>query len=421
MVYMKYFLIAICFLTTTLHGQVIEKNKLSATQKKETILKDTLLNTIQKLNKQNDQLTFDVKSQSSKIEMLIEKTETNRFDYFKDFIYPILLSIIAAIIFWFVFSFFPESRRRKKIRPKLDLDMYNVYTTLFFIFDLVMRSNNYSPSNFQYRIKGNKLSKEDIDLGLQNKCLNETYLYDNNVNKHLLVIGKSLFESASKIDLIVERLFNFSNYLTADEILLLEKIRKKLQVYELGDYNTNASTVIGGIELKPVNPSISYMSQNFFELYELFIKFQDIVYNNSYLDRDISISKVQHYYYSGQYNKCKNEIANAITKYPMDKSFLDFYSFLSEYNSGQRDISYIKLETILKNKPHLVSSRSFLSDLLQDKRVKELVEKYYTAIEIVELNAVIMNEDLLCQSYIDQANTLLKYYRGKTDNIKQKK
>jgi hypothetical protein len=346
------------------------------------------------------------------------KIKKIKYQYIKDFIFPILLSIIAAIIFWCVFSYYPEKARQNKIRPKLDLDMYYVYANLYSIFDLAMQANYNSPSNFQSKIKGKKLKKEDIELGLQNKCLNETYLYDDNVKYQLLVIGKSLFERANKIDLTVERLFSFSNYLTADEIILLETIRKKLQVYELSDYNRSVTSLLRSPLLKPVNPSLSYMSQNLFELYELFIQLQELVFNNKYSNRNISIGRVKYYYETRQFNKCKKEINRVYTKYPKDKNYLDFYLFLSEYMSGSKEKSYKMLDNIFKNNPHLVSSRGFLDDLLQYKKVIVLIEKYYSENEIDELEAVLNREKLSHRRYIGQAKSLRKYYRNKLEEIK---
>jgi hypothetical protein len=343
-----------------------------------------------------------------------------RFRVFKDFIYPILLSFIAAIIFWTAFSYLPETARQNKIRPKLDLDMYSVYSNLFSILDMIMRPSEHSPSSFQQKIRSGKLAREDIELGLQDKCLNETYLYDTTISRVLQVTGKSLYDRASKIDVTVERIFNFSDYLSAEEILLLEKIRKQLQVHALGDYNSNAAVIIGGKELRPVNPSISYMSQNLFGLYQLFVQLQELVFNNDYTDRDISINKVQYQYYSGQYRKCENEIGKAITEYPRDRTFLEFYFFLCEYMSGRRNDAYLKLETILRDKPDLVSSRGFLEEVILDKNVKTVIEKHYTEKEIGELNTVLQREDLLEKSYIARARSLLKYYQDKTGKIRSK-
>ncbi|AWY01205.1 hypothetical protein A8139_15475 [Marinomonas primoryensis] len=91
---------------------------------------------------------------------------------------PILLSVVAAIVFWLVFSYLPERKRRKKLRPIVELALFDAYKKLFSLFDLVMRHSSHSPSFFQSKIRAGNLSEEDIQLGLQNKCLNESYLYD---------------------------------------------------------------------------------------------------------------------------------------------------------------------------------------------------------------------------------------------------
>ena len=81
---------------------------------------------------------------------------------------PILLSVVAAIIFWLVFSHIPEQKRRKKLRPIVELALFDTYKKLFSLFDLVMRHSSHSPSFFQSQIRAGNLSEEDIKLGLQN-------------------------------------------------------------------------------------------------------------------------------------------------------------------------------------------------------------------------------------------------------------
>lgn len=415
------FILTLAFSINILNGQSLTIDTAKTAQKTLLNQNNSLLVTIDSLKYQNDRLEKQILNQTSKIDTLIQQQSSSEFHYFKDFINPIILSVIAGIIFWLLFSFLPERKRLKKLRPKLDLDIYQAYMNLFFLLDLVMRPNSHSPSDFQQKIKGNKLTKEDLELGLQDKCWNETYLYDNNVNKLLMPIGKSLFDRASEIDLNIENLYSFSNYLTADEIILLEKIRKKLKVYDLNNYSRSAISVIGGMELKPVNPSLSYMAQNLYELYLLFIQLQKLVYDNSYSDRDIFISEVQHYYYTDQFAKCQRVATEGISKYPKDKNFLEFYSFLSEYKLGKTETAYSMLENILKDKPHLVSSRSFLSELLGDKKVSSLIEKIYSEKEVSELKEVLNRESIKEKSYIDQAIKLKQYYADKTEATKAKR
>lgn len=406
--------LTLVFSVAILNGKSLQKDTAKTVQTKLNE-KDTLLQTISFLENKNEQLKTIVENQTCKIDTLKQQRNSSEFNYFKDFINPVLLSVIAGIIFWLIFSLLPERKRMKKIRPKLDLDMYNVYMNLFFLLDLVMRPNCHSPSDFQQKIKGNKLTKEDLELGLQDKCMNETYLYDSNVSKALIVTGKSMFDRAAEIDLNIEHLYSFSNYLTADEIILLERIRKKLQVYDLHDFNRSAVSVIGGVELKPVNPSLSYMAQNIYELYLLYIQLQKLVFNNHYSDRDIFISKVQYYFYTEQFAKCKKKSAEEILKYPKDKHFLEFYSFMSEFKLGKSESAYSMLENLLKEKPHLVSNRSFLSDFLVDKKVSSLLERFYSEKEISELKEVLKRENMKEKIYVERAQKLKKYYTDKAE------
>ena len=99
-----------------------------------------------------------------------------------NFIYPVLLSLISALIFWITFSYYPEKKREKKIRPIVELDLLNIYKSLFSIFDTIMRHQENSPSDYQSVIRSGALSFNDIKLGIQNKCLNSNYLYDENVS-----------------------------------------------------------------------------------------------------------------------------------------------------------------------------------------------------------------------------------------------
>lgn len=221
---------------------------------------------------------------------LINKLRSS--DFFKKHIYSIISSIIAAIIFWGIFSYIPEMSRINKIRAKVDLNMYQVYINMFSLFDQIMRFNNHSPSNYQEKIRGNRLDRSDIELGLQNKCLNEYYLFDININKLLLPIGHNLYDRIKLIDSIIERIFNFSSCLSSDEILLLEGIRTQLHIYDLENYNKKALIVLGDTNFYPVNPSLSYMTDNFYELFQLHIKLQDAVFRNDFENRDLFLIKI---------------------------------------------------------------------------------------------------------------------------------
>jgi hypothetical protein len=256
------------------------------------IILDSLINV-------KNQVKESQRKQEDKIDYLIETSDNPSFAINKDLVYPFILSMLSALLFWLVFSVWPEQRRRNKIRPKLELDIYHIYMDLFTLFDTIMSISRHSPSSYQDKIKGQNLSKEDINLGLQNKCLNETYMFDDKIKFIQMPIGISLKHKAEKIDRAIDRIFDFSQNLSPEEILLLENILKKLQVYS---FTSNAGSEIGVTKFLPVNPSLAYMTNNLFELYQLFGQIEQLVYKNKHRDRNISIQMIQFLFHSKQYS-----------------------------------------------------------------------------------------------------------------------
>lgn len=377
------------------------------------------LNTIELEQLNNREEFLKLEDQLSSVEESIKnvKQEIDNLKpgVFQEFIYPIILSIIAAIIFWFAFSYFPERSRKKKIRSKIEHEIYQVYTRLFSLFDTTMRFNNHSPSNYQPAIRGNKLKPRDIELGLQNKCLNEHYFFDKAIEGRLLPIGKILADIINKIDNSIDRIFDFNMYLSSDEILQLEEIRKKLHVYDLENYDKEAVSKIGSMELYPVNPSISYMRNNLSELYELFKGLQDNIFKNTLKNREIQIYTVQHYYYSEEYEKAIKTIEKGRNQYPKDKGLFTFYEINSLFKLNKKETTYKKIEKAFETKPHLVSNRNFIKELLADEKIKELLDKYFSDKEIQELHAVIAKEKLQEATFVKNAKELEEYYKRKSE------
>lgn len=368
----------------------------------------------------NEQVTKSIESQKSKLEELNKKYISPVRSVFWDFIYPILLSMISAVIFWILFSFCPERARKSKIRIKLDLEIYQVYTNIFALFDIVFKMNNHSPSDYQHQIRGEKLSRRDIEIGLQNKCLNESYFYYPELQQALLPIGKSLYNYIQKIDRIIDRLFNFSMYLLPEEILLLEDIRNKLYTYDLENYERNAISVIGGISFKPINPSLSYMTNNFAELYELYKQLQKIVFKNKFENRNIFVSKVQYLFYSEQYEATIKSVKKNMHKYANDEDFLNWYIFQSLYSLKKQPEAYKLLENLFEKKAHLLSNRNSIKKFLFDSKIQELLNKYYSSKNLIELNNIINEEELIANTFINNAKLLEELYtEKKTENEKK--
>lgn len=340
------------------------------------------------------------------------------------FYYQFFLSIVSAVIFWLVFSYFPEQKKYKSLRPIVELDMYQIYSSLFYLFDLIMSNKYPCPSFYQEKIRGGRLSQSDIKLGLQNKCLNESYLFDPKINTLLMPIGDQIFESSKKIEELIDKIFGFNQFSSPQELLLLEKIRQELKKYDFGEQEVkrNAVSIMGTQQLYPSVPVIYYREENFHSLYELFVELQDIVLNkNKYFDRDIFILKIQYLFYSCQYKQCLKHIERHRNIFPNEMSFYQNYFALCEYALGNKSKFYEIVENLYKDRPHnggLVYSRNFLKDFIEDEKLVNILKKYHTDEEYEYFKATVEKEKEYFVLFVNTNKSLSKYYMDKDNRLK---
>lgn len=288
------------------------------------------------------------------------------FQYFNEnLLLPIILSIIAAIIFWLVFNYFPEKRKFKKIRPKIEFDLFQIHFELVFYFFKLYQISPFRSVENQHKIEAGCLTKNEIELWLQNKCLNDTYKYDSNSNK-LIPIGEELKRIALKYSERLQKLLNFVDYLSVNEILLLQKIEYILFTY---DYESEAVLIVGNTKHYPINPNIAYMSENIFELYQLYIELRKTILDYKLIDRDINkyllpnfeIMKATDFYYCGEYKKCLRYLKGKKSK---ERNWLIFQCQLK---LAKNAVAYNMLRELLNSsKTELVSLRGYLSPFILD-------------------------------------------------------
>jgi len=335
---------------------------------------------------------------------------------------PILLSIIAAVVFWTVFSYLPERKRRKKLRPVVELALFDAYKQLFSLFDLIMRHSNNSPSFYQSEIRSGKLSEDAIALGLQNKCLNESYRYDPHVKDGLLVIGQEILDRSIELDELANKVLSFNTYATAEEILLLEEIREKIRIYHFGErhINRNCETTINGHVHRTVDPSISYRRRNFYEIYRLFGRLQTVVLDSKPIDRDRFIYKMQSLYYSGQYRLCIKLIRSEGRRFENDSALYRNYWALSERGIGHTKSFYKIVEGTYKsrlNNGSLVSSMGTFKGLLGDNKLMEILAQFHSSEDVSALRQSVEQGQKRKEAFEHTNRALKKYFKDKTSSV----
>ncbi len=179
-----------------------------------------------------------------------------------------MLSLISATIFWIIFAEIPILKKKSKIRPIIELDLFHIKNSLFRFFNIIMEHSKTSPSFFGNKIASAKLSKEDIKLGLQNKCLNPSYLFDQNVSKYLLVIGSDIYNILQSIEELINKIVIMKDFANESEIILIEKIRQEIRIFDnnLSEINKSAQTKIGNKIYFPAVSSLYYKGENYYSI-----------------------------------------------------------------------------------------------------------------------------------------------------------
>lgn len=178
----------------------------------------------------------------------------------------IITSLIAAVVFWLFFNVVPFwVFKYSRIRPKVVCDLKDISGTLLHFLEIPFVRSVHSASLYQNEIRSGTLTENDFENALYGKCLSPDRCVQG-FEHRLLPVGNKLNKVAQQLDEKIDRIFRYSDYLRTREVVLLREIGKKIHTHEYEERND----IVDGVVIKTVNPSISYMKRNFYELYNLY-------------------------------------------------------------------------------------------------------------------------------------------------------
>lgn len=342
----------------------------------------------------------------------------------------IVTSLISSIIFFLVFNYIPEKIKYNKIRPRIEVELYELTSLLFHYLEISTQHNLHSPSFFQQEINDGSLTPDDFSIFLYNKCLNESYLYD--VNKDFfLVVGNLLKEQANNISKMIHQIFLNQNYLTPKEYLILEEIDRLLFVYSFDD---SADIRIGNNIYHPANPSIHYMGNNFYRIMKKNCELKECLFSSKLLCHDLShgldfypalkAQQVHILVNKRKYKKAKKIILKLLNKDYKENVKNHLIHTLLYLSIVSKDI--ISAKIILRvimlnpNRLKLLYLRTLYEWVNSIPELEVFLRNLCPKTEVDECCRALKNEKEIHNSFIRQ-NTWLKYYYEKKLNMSQKK
>lgn len=336
--------------------------------------------------------------------------------------YEIIISVVTSLvswfIFWLIFTKIPEIIRYRKVRPVVEYDVNVISMYILFYLQMAFDNRGMRPSVSQNKIKANIFSEEEYDLMLQNKCLNESYLYDENKD-YLIPIRNELDRLSKKIVEEVESWSFYHNFMTCKEIILLKKIKEAITCYS---YNDNAKNEFNDRVFFPFNPNISFMANNFKTINNYFYELNNIIFKYKYLSNDLNrykydliLEKSRVFYEQGMYKKaykCSLKSSDIIGKHGM--------MFKCLYKLGKKEkalvhlgIYFNKLEdNFNKNLLRLITLRGIFEDSYHDEEVFNFVRLKRDEDEIEELLTYFQVEEELKSNIKEQLYKLKSYYEN---------
>lgn len=330
----------------------------------------------------------------------------------KAIVVAIFTSLIASVIFWFVFDFIPTKRATRKLKPLIDFDLYQIYTTLFFFIETPFRAAPFKTSYIQRKLINAQITREDFERFLSTKCLSKYYQRIDEFAKNLQPIGEKMESQAKEIINQIQKIYLFNHYLTPYEILLCRRIADIISMYSFQDL---AYSKVGTLTFYPADPSMRHFVHMMFPLYNLFLQLQyHLINKNGKNDefngfyKDLFHRKISTLYGNGKYKKairlCRGKKDNALMPY----LFLSMFALDKKIEALQ----YIK-DFLSANNEKLIYLRSYFEPICNDPSVVRILILCRSKEEYDEMMSCINKESEQKEKYYHFAESMYKHYKEK--------
>ena len=336
----------------------------------------------------------------------------------------IITSLVASIVFYLFFQLMPERIRYRRIRTRIEAELTEIASSLFFYLEEPFRYDMHSASFFQDEMCNGFITKRDFELGLYNKCLNESYLFDENRDK-MMVVGNVLKKHADETSKKIHQVLLNQHYLTSNEILIIEDIDRLLYTHL---YDSNASTQVQNYILRPLNPTLSYMGHTFYKLYLLWLELRQVMFKYSYIKREkrqgrekffgLKWSYVKFLVANKEYKRAKKEIKKLSRLQITDfqQQVLRSYCLRINLENGELKQAKELLKKMLTDfsRDNLIYMRGFLNCIIDNEEMMDLCSSLCPIEEIKEWLCTVEREKRQKEAFLNQNQMLKEYYEKKS-------
>jgi len=308
---------------------------------------------------------------------------TNNFDMY---IYPMLASLISALIFWIVLVRFPEERKKQYFNKSIKIDLQKLMSSMGTLLTLSFSAGGHHL--FQNKIYNDELSTEEMRLLLKAKTHYQDYDPKfHPLNLNLEYIGDALIKARNESRELIERLYSLSMFMEPEHINLIRIAHSEIDKY--APYYEHARC-FNGIYMA-ANPTSDSMAENLKKISSIRLKLENIIID--YYSDDSDYRDVAHYLWRGPNPKRFIKYFNRFrTQLEEDSGKKNMWLHLARANAmiGNQKKAKEWMQAYIEIETELVSGRrtladiekyEYLTDIMKSKFNNNAIQKYKLALE----------------------------------------
>jgi len=283
------------------------------------------------------------------------------------FVYPLLLSIISALIFYIFFTVTPRQHDKKRIKPQIEFLTDGILMDGLFIVT-EMTHKNISQTKYYERT----LTVEELSNALKG-CFYDSNLKYSNMNKdgEETDIGDFITYHISDINNNIEKLYRYIIFIDPELVSILDELQRNI-VFRTWERVNYMRKITKNNKKLLAKRDLSSKSKEIFEFYKTIEKLETYMSLNYYSKlKNYRIKARRAYFRFHDYPQSIKYNKKILRINKSDKDAL-FYLGASYIENSQVDKGVEYLKKVLKIDPNF---KTFIESNIKDKNALKKVFK----------------------------------------------
>ncbi|UUA73113.1 hypothetical protein [Cellvibrio sp. QJXJ] len=205
---------------------------------------------------------------------------TNKANNFDIYVFPVLASLFAAIVFWIIFSKIPELKLKRSFNYPIGMDLITLESIISKLLNECFKIADNQSTPFQPEIFSKALTKSDMGTILKGTTIYKDYdPREYNLPFPLRYIGSAILDAANDIKEVMPRLYSLALFIDANDFILIRKAHSVITRYEKHIQEGSMYVRIANISFtaKVADPTASFLAESLMDLMDIRFKLSEAI------------------------------------------------------------------------------------------------------------------------------------------------